>query len=466
MEFGHLNNMATTYKVGEAPWETQTTKPGTFAVGQAPWEVQTPIKKGTYVQNTIGDAFKSGIGQIKEGYNQSYNAKNPLELIEGGLKQGAGIVNTAFSPLAPVFAPVGKGINYLADKISNNKGVQKFATSKAGENVIRATEDINNANTIASVFSGGKAAPKAVTLAQEGVKSLDAAAGKLGEGLKPTFETSVQKALPTLKKDVGNIEGKIKNVRTAFTDIAKNKDSIGLVDKNGKPRTPQTFVETVDAQNTRLPQIYKDYTAKLSEVDKPKFDQNIKQNIFDQVNAIDSKLKVENSIDNRRALTKIKNELSSLRDTSPEGIQNYIQSINQKVKPLAPGGSLTAEQIQYANLGGEMRRILDDSIHKIGGEGYQEIRNVYAAHKSIQSQLLMAAKKEMNKIPGFTDKLGNLGLSIEGINFLLTHNPSALITGAAIKAGSKYLSWLKSPQRSLQNAFKKVNQSLPNPSKP
>ena len=184
--------------------------------------------------------------------------------------------------------------------------------------------------------------------------------------------------------------------------------------------------------------------------------------------SISNKLKKENSVDNRRALTKIKGEISSLRDTSPEGIQNYLQSINQKVKPLLPGGALTSEQIQYANLAGDLRKILDDSIEKIDGTGYQDVRNIYAAHKQIQSQLLMAARKEINKVPGLTEKLGNVGLTAEGINFLLTHDPHALVVGGALKGATLFSKWLTSPQRALSNIFSRIDKgyNLPKPSSP
>jgi hypothetical protein len=102
----------------------------------------------------VKDAFKSGVGQIKQGIQQGQSATNPLQAVESGITAGAGIVNTALSPLAPVFSPVNKVTNAVADKISNVPAVQNFATSQAGQNVARGAEDIGNLATIAGVGAG------------------------------------------------------------------------------------------------------------------------------------------------------------------------------------------------------------------------------------------------------------------------------------------------------------------------
>lgn len=423
---------------------------------------------GKNIITPIKNAF---IGGVKQTIQSSKNVANDIKTgagpiaIADTLHAGAGIASALSSPLAPILNPtVGAATTAIADKVGDNPSVQRFANSNVGKATDTVVQSIGDANAIVGTVLGAKEgieeAPKIVDLAEQAKAGVANTASKTLDKITPSFEQNVTKAFPTLKKDVGNMPQKITNVKTAFSDIAQNKDSLGFTDSSGNPRTPKNFAETVDAQNQRLPKIYQDYTAKLSEVDKPKFDEAIQNGIKSQVENIDNKLVNENSVDNRKALLKIKNELHTLRDTSPEGIQNYIQSINQKVKPLAPGGSLTPEQIQYANLGGDLRKVLDDSIEKIDGTGYQDLRNVYAAHKSIQSQLLMAAKKEINNVPGFTEKIGNAGLSIEGINFLLSHNPASLVTGLGVKAASKYMTWLRSPQRGLQNAFKQVDTQI------
>lgn len=127
--------------------------------GEAP-----TFSKTSSVGSDISSAFNAGVDKTKQGFSQqqeAYGSFNVPKMIEGGLKTAAGVVDTAFSPLAPLFKPVGKAVEVVSDKISDIPAVQRFATSNAGENTARVTEDIANANTIASVFAGGKGASKA-----------------------------------------------------------------------------------------------------------------------------------------------------------------------------------------------------------------------------------------------------------------------------------------------------------------
>lgn len=406
---------------------------------------------------SAGAAF--GIGSSLEQGNDLFSLQTALE---GTLGAAGGKVLGLIGK--PIFNVAGKVVGeitpkYIQDIVSQGtKAIEEFA----------AQHEILPQGVRTLTDKAGQKITKVGNVATEAIKEeLKPITSKVKGVFSPNFETSANKAFPVLKKDVVNIETRNENIKNAFTDIAKNKESIGLTDNKGNFRTPKTFTETLEAQNKRLPEIYKEYTNKLSTVDRTKFDSDISNGIQNQVSTIDAKLAKENSIDNRKALNKIKFELQNLKDTSPEGIQNYLQTINQKIKPLVPGGSLTQEQIQYANLAGDLRKVLDDSIEKVGGQGYQDLRNIYASHKAIQSQLLNAVKKEMNATPGFTEKLGDVGLSVEGINYLLTHDPQTLVIGTGIKGTTKLLSWLKSPQRALQNMFSEVeNQITPSLLKP
>lgn len=387
------------------------------------------LEAGSYVVGGegIGAIGKAGLsGLIKQGALQ-------------GLKEGA---------ISGALSGVGSGLE-------NNKSIGNIALQGVG-------------GAAAGGILGGTLGTIVPTIGYGANKAIDSHLGIKIPIADTKFESKVNQAFPVLKKDVGNLSKKADNIHTALSDIVANKNNLGFTDKYGTPRLPKTFAETVDAQNTRLPQIYKAYTEKLEGVDGNKFHSDITTAIKGQIKSVDDQLKKENSIDGRRALTKIKTELGSLRDTSPLGIQNYIQSINQHVKPSAPGGSLTTEQIKYANLGGQMRKILDDSVSKIDGKGYQELRSTYAAHKALQSQLLMAAKKEINGTPGFTDKLTNAGMTAEGLNFLITHDPHSLAVAGALKFANKISKWTNSPEAALKGLFSDVEKGYkrPSPSSP
>jgi hypothetical protein len=415
----------------------------------------------------LGNPFTNIINQVKGNVKEASDKyagylTNPNPSLGDALSTGANIAkNTTEAVLSPLNQTVGKlvepilkpVINYAADKISNSPAVQKSASWY--------DKHPNLANTASDTLQTG------LNMAQLG--TMDSApqeiankTSELGTNLKDKiigspedkFNTNLNKALPVLKNDVRNLPLKQENARTAFQDIVANKDKIGLIDKNGQPRVPENFTETVQANQARKSQIYQDYSNKLSTVDKAKFETDISNGIQDQVKSIDNQLAKENSLDGRRALTKIRTELSTLRDTSPEGMQKYVEDINQRIK-TAPGAPLSTEQIKLANVGGEIRSLLDSSVEKTG-QGYQDLRNTYGAHRAIESQLLAQAKKEMNNVPGLTDKLATAGATVEGINFLLTHNPQSLAVGLGLKGLAKWMAYVKSPTTALGKMFSQL----------
>ncbi len=106
----------------------------------------------------VADAAKAGVEKIASSRTET---RNPIESAEAALKVGAGAAEIVTSPLAPLFSPIGKLIGYVSDKISNNKAVQDFAQSPAGETTARVAEDVSNASIIAGTVAGGRAAPGA-----------------------------------------------------------------------------------------------------------------------------------------------------------------------------------------------------------------------------------------------------------------------------------------------------------------
>lgn len=103
----------------------------------------------------VNESATSGIEQVKQGFHDFQQAGlNPIKNLEAGLKGAAGIVNTALSPIAPLFKPVGDVINYVGDKISDIPEVQHFANSGLGNITSRVAEDVNNLMTVAGTVAG------------------------------------------------------------------------------------------------------------------------------------------------------------------------------------------------------------------------------------------------------------------------------------------------------------------------
>lgn len=177
--------------------------------------------------NMFSRAFKGGIEQTKQGYQQAKNAKNPLELLRGGTKLAAGAINTALTPFAPVGEAVGAGVNAVSNKISDIPAVQKFAQTGAGQVVAGGAEDVQNLATITGAIAGGMKTPKIAKSVGEISKPVVAGTGRtlkaVGEGsygiTTPPSEGTAR-ALQTYKESTPNLATRIKNT---ITGEIKNK---------------------------------------------------------------------------------------------------------------------------------------------------------------------------------------------------------------------------------------------------
>jgi len=141
------------------------------------------------IKNQIKGAALGGIDKSITGAKDIYaqtqkplTEQNPLKTIKGATAIPAGAVETAFSPLAPIFEPISKGINYVADKVSNNKAVQKFAGTKAGQATADVAETAQNVSTVAGAAVGPKTAKVGAT------KTLSGARDTVASGMTKTGE--------------------------------------------------------------------------------------------------------------------------------------------------------------------------------------------------------------------------------------------------------------------------------------
>jgi hypothetical protein len=190
--------------------------------------IHAPETKPGYAQG-VGTAAQSGIDKVKAGASQIQTAKNPVDLIEGAAKQGAGAIETATSPLAPVFSPLGKLLGYVSDKLSDHPAVQKFALSNAGEATSRVAGDVANLDEIAGAVAGPKAAgpvaAKAATAtvdasraAASGTGALLKSAGEKSTGIGVNMEVPTRQALQSYQASQPTLFGRVKNLVTGANE--------------------------------------------------------------------------------------------------------------------------------------------------------------------------------------------------------------------------------------------------------
>lgn len=475
-------------------------------------DTSSPITQGigNFVNDTVSNAKNAITGAGAEISNDADTesakaaaAKSPLAKVGDtalGISHVAGDLTGGAT--GALMAPVTTATKNISDLISNSSVVQKIATelpdftaklqaiTEAHPELTHTLSDLFNvgssviapeaaetkvplSDTIDSgISSGVNAAKTAATATKDSVaavgnSALDTASAvkdKLTPDPDASFESNLNKAFPPNKKEIQLGDKRVGSAKTVFQDIIANKDTNGIVDDKGDVKDPSkyTFQDTMDAQDKRMPQIYKDYTSKLEGIDKGKFDSSITGTVVDAMKGLDDQIAKENSVPDRQAMVGLKKELGGLRDTSPLGMQDYLQKLGQRTR--ATNGVLTQEQIQTANLAGKIKTGLDSAVEATGDTGYNEGRQLYAAHKTMQDAFIRGALKEVRATPGLMDKLTTLGMTGEGIQFLLTHNPASLITMAGVKGANKLISWFRSPERALGRVYKISESSSKTPS--
>lgn len=171
---------------------------------QSKQSIIQPQKSSSSFGQRLKQAATEGINKIKSS-SKDINSGNPINFAEGAIKAGAGIIDTAFSPVSAATEPIikptlGRAVNFAADKISNNSSVQKFANSKAGQITSRVAEDVNNLNTIAGAVVGSKTVGKLGSKFTGAASEIGTFAGKARGVESPTvnaFKTAVKDVSPT-----------------------------------------------------------------------------------------------------------------------------------------------------------------------------------------------------------------------------------------------------------------------------
>lgn len=157
-----------------------------------PGKTQVADSRLSHVSD-IGKQASAGANQISEGMadiGKGAPGKNPIVGgVENALKVGSGVASVVTAPLAPLFKPLSNIISDLGNKIGENKSVQEFANSKAGETTSRVAEDLSNAGNIAGTILGAdqavKAAPKAYDAAGDYMKNVHDSVSNLLESKTP-----------------------------------------------------------------------------------------------------------------------------------------------------------------------------------------------------------------------------------------------------------------------------------------
>lgn len=440
---------------------------------------------GAY-SKSVSNAFNSSVDQAKTGYNEAktaaesgFSGSNLLKLLEGSVKMGAGVVGSVFSPLAPVSDVIGAGVNTVSKPISNIPAVQNFATSKAGENTIRATEDISNLNTLVGGVAGGmEVAPKIIPTAKNLInKTVDLTTNTIDKMKAPStldeskvLDTYNRAIKPTVvgKSNAGQIAKANDNVLSGIKTIADNKANLSLTDSNGEvikgqsPKSVDQFTQAIEQTKKSIFQQY-DALAKQAGKEGVKVDTTAIASELSPV--IDSKslsIANPNAIKYAEALQKRLIDTGSLDATTA---QEVIQHYNETLKAFYKNPSYeTASNVQIdALIANKFREALDNGITGLTGKEYGALKKQYGALSSIEKDVAHrnVVWGRQNGI-GLTSNLANITSGAELIKGLVTMNPTDIAVSMGIKGIQKYMKYLNNPDVGVSKLFSEIEKpSLP-----
>lgn len=439
---------------------------------------------GFHPINDIVDQAKSGVNQMKQSYEQAKTATDPLSKTEAGMGMLAGGVATATAPLAPAIKPVGDVAQWLGEKLGNTSQMQDFVTNHpdAATALQRIATDTSNTSAVLGTAMGAEGSvsgvPKALDAVNDtvntvkGVNAVSDAIPKETPTISPAEQAKhdayisdqYTKAIkPTIvgKTNPGQLERYNGNVSSAVKTIVDNKPSLKLTDQFGDEtgKLPETIDQFRQAIEQSKASIFKQYDAmaKTAGENGAKVDLTPAAT---ELQKIASDKVVTDLHPELAAYAKAKADtLLSRESYTTEEAQSAVQNFNKSLEAYYRNPSYeTASRASVdAMIANKLREGLDSSIEGTGAPGYAALKAKYAALKSIEKDVTKRGIVEARQTGGRGLGVGDVVSAEEVIRGLATMNPTALVTGAAIKGIQALRRYYTDPNRAVKLMFEKAD---------
>lgn len=445
----------------------------------------------------IKETFQATGKRVLEGASSAKEIASNKELTAGQrvvgpvIAFGSGLANAVSEPV------IGAGKFVLSQEAED--AVKNFAQS-LGEKVTEtevAKKTIDWYENLPPVekanlqMFGGLANIVSTVLGFQTGKVTSGVAREVGDTAVDVAKTTFKQTAPVVASKVDDLyrpteavlETKIDNLFTkAVRPTVRGKETIGQAD-----RARQQAVAAVRTINEQAPEL--SYVDEFGESVKGRAPESLKEfsqaidqtkkNIFKQYNDLAKKTgeqgvtinpsdfadEFDTFINNKSVQVAspetveyakiMRDRYGSVGDLSPEDVENVIKIYNQDLQtfyrnPTADQGRKVAVDAMIVN---NLRKQLDETIEKTTGAGYQELKNKYAALRSIEKDVLNATLRDARKnaagLLDYTDILTG-GDLVAGV---LSMNP-AVIGGAVAQRGIKsYFKYLNDPNVQIKKMF-------------
>jgi hypothetical protein len=320
----------------------------------------------------------------------------------------------------------------------------------------RATEDIEagvNALNLIPVYQAGKMV--AGGLAKGAI--VKTAEQEIAEAVRPTIEKTILSSRG--KYTAGDVEKYISKGTDSVTDIVKNKGTLKYTTPDGElieGQLPKNYSQWNDAIYQREGELFKEYDA----MNKAAGGKGAKVELESLANKLDEYgnnkvIIAENPAAANYALKKAEQYRVAGSYTAEEAQQALIE-LNKKFEAFLKSPS--PEKAVDVISGNNIRQNLYEAVMSSEGEGYEQLRKAFGAHKTIEADVTRKAITELKK----TTKVDWLDI-IAGAEFttgLLAMNPMMMTRAGVYEGLKRTWKWYKSPQREVKNMFSKTDKAI------
>jgi hypothetical protein len=170
----------------------------------------------------------------------------------------------------------------------------------------------------------------------------------------------------------------------------------------------------------------------------------------------------------RDAIINTAENLRNVGEFSATEMQDYIQFLNAELKSFYGKANIPPGVAQAkALLASRLRETLDQTIENVAGPGYQALKNQYGALKTIEANVVKRAQVA-GREPiggGIIDRLTNIASVEEMARAIMTFDPTAMASAAALKGAQMVTRQLKSPNLAVKRMFEVLDRpTAPPPS--
>jgi hypothetical protein len=363
------------------------------------------------------------------------------------------------------------------------KTLAPIVQSKAGQGIAEwakahpeAAKNLEAVINIAGVVPIGKAGAVATDVATAGAKKVGTETTKIAQTVSRTpvtieqlnkridygYSKAVKPSMAGVKTTAQSQQLQQK-AREAIKTIVDNKANLQFVDADGIQldkgiKTPETLAEFRDAIDQTKQNIFTQYNA-LAKESGARVDLTP---IAEELQKVQSNPTIVDLNPQVAVYAKTRAEALNARGSySTEEAQEAIKALNNSLdafyrNPTYENASKAAIDALIAN---NMRKSLDDVIEQTTEGGYQELKNKYAALKSIEKDVVNAAIRDSKKnIKGLIDYSDILSGG-QVVNGILTLNPAMVGTGIAQKGIATWYKKLNDPNRAVKKLFETVERS-------